>query len=402
MGFEFSLKLPQAKRAATCGMVLASMLGATAAARADTAEEIRSVARAQFERHSLNALLLEVRIDGEVVLTEAMGDAMTGVPATTEGRFRNGAVALAYVAALALRLAEEGIVDLDEPIAKWMPDLPGSDTATIRMLLNMTAGYPDHVANEAAFVDPFLEDPFKTWTPEDLIAVSLSTPRMFAPGTNWDYSHSGYVIAGQVLEAATGHPVAELMEEYVLGPLDLTGTYGFDTAEIPPPAIHAFTAERGIWEDSTYWNPSWTMPSGAIQVSTISDVARSFDTIVGTDGFLTPGSRAQMIDPVLIGFGTPLPGCPGCHELTEAFSYGLGAKLRGDWVFQTPQFGGYAAAVATLPDERSEAGRITIAVAVTHKRVYIDNWEGNFPNLATETVQLIAEDIHPQNPPPGR
>ncbi|WP_174800964.1 serine hydrolase domain-containing protein [Martelella limonii] len=400
MGHTISLKLRHATRVATCGIVLASTVGGTATAQANTAEDIRAIAQSQFEQHSLNSLLLEVRIDGEVVLTEVMGNAMTGVPATTEGRFRNGAVALTYIGAIALRLAEEGIIDLDEPISKWMPALPGSDTATIRMLLNMTAGYPDHVANEEAFVDPFLEDPFRTWTPGDLIAVSLSTPRMFAPGTNWDYSHSDYVILGQVLEAATGQSMFELMDDYVLGPLGMSGTFGFDTAQIPAPAIHAFTAERGIWEDSTYWNPSWTLSSGAIQVTTISDMAQSFDAIVGADGFLTPDSRAQMIDPVLIGFGAPLAGCRGCHELTEAFSYGLGVMLRGDWIFQTPRFGGYASTVGTLPDERSDAGRITIAVAVTYTRGSIDNWEETPTNLASRTVQLIAEEIHPQNPPP--
>lgn len=365
-------------------------------------EVIQSIAQDQFDRHKLNSLIYQVRIDGKAVLTEALGQAMTGVPATPDGQFRNGAVALAYVAAVALRLAEEGLLDLDEPIARWLPDLPGSDAATVRMLANMTAGYPDHVANETGFVDPFLADPFATWSPQDLIAVSLSTPRLFAPGTNWDYSHSGYVILGQVLEAATGQLLHDLMEQYILGPLNLTKTFGFDTAQIPGPVIHAFTAERGIWEDATFWNPSWSLPSGAIQVTTISDMARSFDAIVGHDGFLSPQARQQMITPILIGFGTPLPGCPGCHQLSETFSYGLGAVLQGDWVFQSPSFGGYASSVGTLPDERSDSGRITIAVAVTYTHASVADWAEAFPNRADETVRLIAAEMHPKNPVPSR
>ena len=109
---------------------------------------IRGIALSQFDQHELQSLLLEIRVNGIPVLAEAFGEAMTGVAATPEGRFRNGAVGLTYVAALMLRLAEEGALDLDEPIARWLPDLPGADLATPRMLANMTAGYPDHVANE--------------------------------------------------------------------------------------------------------------------------------------------------------------------------------------------------------------------------------------------------------------
>ncbi len=363
-------------------------------------EEIRSIASAQFEKHHLNSLLLQVRIDGKDVTSLALGEAMTGVPAKIDGRFRNGAVALTYIAALALRLAEEGIVDLDMPISRWLPDLPASGKATIRMLANMTAGYPDHVANDEKFVKPFIEDPFKTWKPQDLIAVSLSQARRFAPGENWDYSHSGYVILGQVLEAATGKPMHRLMDEYILTPLKLGGTFGFDNATIPEPAIHAFTAERGVWEDATYWNPSWTLPAGAIQVTTIDDMARSFDTIVGSAGFLSAQSLKQMIEPRLVGFGAPLEGCPTCHSLTKRFNYGLGAMLRGDWVFQTPLFGGYASAVGTLPQEHSKIGRITIAVAVTFTSASVADWSGRAPNLADATVALIAAKLAPEHPVP--
>lgn len=391
----------------TCLKLVTGVLIGTGAAQADTAqpadmEPVSAIIRSQFETHALNSLIVQVRIGGDVVLTQALGQAMTGVPVTVDGQFRNGAVALNYMAALALRLAEDGLIDLDAPIARWLPDLPGSDTATVRMLANMTAGYPDHVANTESFVDPYLEDPFAHWTPQDLIAVSLSTPRIFAPGTNWDYSHSDYVILGQVLETATGRPMADLMQDYVLDPLGLDHTFAFDTAQIPGPVVHGFSAERGVWEDATFWNPSWTLARGAIQVTTISDMAGSFDAIVGTDGFLTPRSRRQMIEPVLIGFGEPLAGCPTCHTMTETFSYGLGAMLQGDWVFQTPLFAGFASAVGTLPDEKAQGGRITIAAASTYKRSSVADWDAGLPNWADETVRLIAAELVPQNPPPMR
>lgn len=85
-------------------------------------EAVQAIAQDQFDRHNLGSLIYQLRIDGEEVLTQAFGQAMTGVPATPDGHFRNGAVALAYVAAIALRLAEEDLLDLDAPIERWRPE----------------------------------------------------------------------------------------------------------------------------------------------------------------------------------------------------------------------------------------------------------------------------------------
>jgi len=363
-----------------------------------TALRLEEIATSQFETRHFNSMLVDVLVDGVPVFTFAQGEAMPGVPVTREGHFRNGAVALAYIGALALRLEEEELVDLEARIDRWLPDLPGADKASMRMLINMTAGYPDHVANDD-FIKAFYADPFRHWTPEELITISLSVERRFVPGGNWDYSHSGYVILGRVLEAATDTPLDALLDQYVLGPLGLEHTRAFVTPEIPEPVVHAYTAERGNWEDSTFWHPSWTLPEGAVQVTTIAEMARSFDAIVGHDGFLQAESRAQMIDPVLIGFGDRLEGCPSCHTLGPAFSYGLGVMLQEDWVFQTPLFGGYASSVGTLPEGRAAIGRVTIAVAGTFTPDAYEDWTGALPNWADETVRLLAAELVPDNPP---
>ncbi len=346
--------------------------------KADIVEELRMMALEQIEKRKLRSLVLQVLVDGEELITLAEGEAMTGVPVTRDGHFRNGAVAITYVAAILLKLHEAGVVDLDEPIAHWLPDLPAASKATPRMLANMTAGYPDYVANQS-FEDASIADPFRNWTAEERISVSTGMPRLFEPGTNWDYSHSGYVILGRVLEKASGRSMSALMEEYILKQLGLANTHSIQTAQMPFPAIHAFSGERGIYEDSTYWNPSWTVTEGAVQVTTIDDMTKSFDLIVGDARVLGASARAAMIEPSLVGFGTVLEGCRSCHKLTADFNYGLGVFLEGDWVFQTPLFGGYASSVATLPAERSPTGkRITIATAVTMRENAYSDWMRDF------------------------
>lgn len=356
----------------------------------------------EFAQKHFTSLVAQVMVDGRVIDTVTYGESMTGFPVTEDGRFRNGAVAIMYVAATMLAMADEGLIDIDEPISRWLPDLPGADQATPRMLASMTSGYPDHVAN-ADFLTAQAADPFRAWTEKELLAYSAASPRLFAPGENWDYSHAGYIILSHVLEAESGKTLAELVDEYVLDPLSLDDTTADVTARIPNPVVHGFTAERGIFEDSTYWNPSWTLPHGAIETTTIDDMTSSFDAIVGRGELLRDESYQAMISTDLVGFGAPLEGCRSCHTLTKEWTYGLGVFLRGDWVMQTPLFGGYQAAVATLPEAQSPLGSVTVSVSIVPgaQSYTADQWNGNLENYAATLATQLATQIVPENPPPA-
>lgn len=359
--------------------------------------------QAQFEHRHLAALLVRVLIDGQPVASHALGEARPGVPATQAGHFRNGAVAITYMSALMLRLQEEGLLDIDAPIARWLPGFADAERVTPRMLANMTAGYPDYVA-DAGFLQALVDDPLREWRPDELIALSLAQPRRFAPGSNWDYSHSDYVILGRVLERAGRRPLDQLLHSYILAPLALQDTRSSQSAAIPEPALHAYSAERGSYEDTRGWSPSWTLAEGAVQTTTLGDMARSFEALVaheGAGGLLRPASRAALIAPDLVGFGAPLKGCPTCHTLQRQFAYGLGVFLQNDWLVQNPSFYGYASAVLTLPATRSPTGeRITVAVFATMKEASYEDWTTSLPNWAEELAKQLAQTLVPANPPP--
>ena len=158
--------------------------------------------------------------------------------------------------------------------SSWLPEVPHSDEVTLGQLAQMTSGIEDYV-QQPAFLQALLADPFRQWTPEELIAQVAELPLIYPPGTNWNYSHTNYVLLGLALETITGKPVAELLAEKVLEPLGLTNTVGHSTPEIPAPVLHAFSSERreyfGVpagqefYEESSFWNPSWTITAGAIQ-----------------------------------------------------------------------------------------------------------------------------------------
>ena len=370
---------------------------------ADRAAAIVAIARDIMEQQDVKAVILRVTIDGQEIVTEALGESMTGVPATTEMHFRNGAVAFFYVATLLLRLVDQQVVTLDDTIDAWLPDLPDADQVTLRMLANLTAGYPDFVQNPKLSQELYA-NPFHQWTPEEQIALSLSTPRLFAPGTNWAYSHTDYVILGQALEKITVQPLDVALQEQVLGPMGLRNTVGWATPQITEPVLHAFSAERrqalGIppgtpfLEESTYWNPSWSFAQGAIQTTDIVDMTTTA-VAVGEGTVLSPASHQAQIAPDLLGFGKPLEGCPTCHTLDETYTYGLGVVLSNSWIVQNPLFAGYGAVTGYLPAEK-----IAVAVAATFGEGAFDQ-QGNYKYSSHQDIfGAIGTALAPDHPLP--
>jgi CubicO group peptidase (beta-lactamase class C family) len=317
--------------------------------------------------------------------------------------FRNGAVAIFYLSTLLLRLVDQQKVSLDDPLATWVPDLPDAEDVTLRMLANMTAGYPDFVQNPK--LDEILYgDPFKMWTTEEQIEVGLATPRVFAPGANWDYSHTDYVILGVALEKITGQPLDVALQEQVLDPMGLGNTVASLTAEIPEPVLHAFTAEHrqalGIpngtrfIEESTSWNPSWTIAQGAIQTTNIDDLITTA-VAVGEGTLLSPESHQAQIAHDLLGFGAPLEGCPNCHTLDEVYNYGLGVVRSGDWILQNPLFAGCGAVTGYLPEQK-----IAVAVATTFGEGAFDD-QGNYRYAShAQIFAAIGTYLAPDHPLP--
>ena len=353
--------------------------------------------------NDLKALLIHVIADGEQLVSVAYGESMNGVPANPQMHLRNGAVSITYMSTLLLQFVDDGLITLDDPISTWLPDLPDADDVTLRMLANMTSGYPDYVQN-ATFQKTFYDNPFAIYDSQQLIDFGLSTPRVFPPGTNWDYSHTNYVILGLALEQIGGAPLAELLQERISAPLGLTGTQSTQTAQIPEPVLHAYSSERrsvlGIpadtpfYEETTFWNPSWTLAPGAVQTSTIADMAVS--ALAFAEGtLLSPASHAAQIAPDLAGFGAPLEGCPACHTLGDGYVYGLGIVLSGAWVLQNPLLAGYGSVAAGLPGRN-----IAIAVATTFTEACFDDQGENRSsraswNIFADIASVVAPDVAP-------
>ena len=371
----------------------------------ERAEAVMEIVRAYMEEAHLKAVIVRVTVDGEEIVTAAEGESMTGVPATTDMHFRNGAVAISYVSTLMLQLVDEKKMTLDDKLSMYVPDLPHADEVTVGQLAQMTSGYQDFVLGNDEFAKIAYSDVFKAWTTEDQLALAMDKPLWFEPGTNWAYAHTNYVILGLVLEEVTGMSLEAALQEKVLDPLGLDETKASLTAEIPEPALHAYSSERraffGIpegtpfYEDSTSWNPSWSISQGAIQTSDIYDLHDSA-IAVGTGELLSPESYAAMTSTDLRGKTTAIEGCVNCRPLDEFATYGLGLWITGDWLIQNPLFYGYAAVNAYLPSEK-----IAIAVAVTYEEAAFDS-EGGYSNGGDALFRKIGAYLAPEDAPPAR
>lgn len=351
----------------------------------------------------LRAAIVEVTVDGREVLRRATGESMPGVAASPDMHFRNGAVAISYVATALLRLVDERRVALEDRVSRWLPELPYGDQVTLGQLAQMTSGYVDYVSTPELTAAQYA-DPLRRFTPEELIAFGTRHPLLYPPGTNWNYSHTNYVILGLALERITGRPMAALLQDSVLGPLGLAATTDPGTPAIPEPALHAYTSERrqflGIppgtpfLEESTYWDPSWTITHGAIQTTTIDDLAATA-AAVGSGTLLSPASHQAMLSRDLIGRTTALPGCTTCFPQSSNYTYGLGIVSTGNWVMQNPMFAGEAGAFAYLPSRK-----VAIAVAVTFDQAAFDPTTGEYRNAADRLWRRIAASLVPDDAPP--
>jgi CubicO group peptidase (beta-lactamase class C family) len=367
------------------------------------ADAIATIVRDTMAQAHLKSVLVRATVDGKEVLTRAEGESMTGVPATTAMHFRNGAVAISYVATLLLRLVDEGKVRLEDKLSTWLPEVPNSDRVTLGQLAQMTSGYVDYVIGNEPMNTELYRDPFRQWTPDELLKYALDKPLLYEPGTNWNYAHTNYVLLGLALEKATGQDMPKLLKQKVLDPLGLTNTANSFTPDIPAPVLHAYSSERRqalkipsgtpFYEETTFWNPSWTITHGAIQTTDIHDLAATAEGI-GSGRLLSRESYQKMISTELRGKTTALPGCATCAVQNHFYTYGLGIVISGNWLLQNPMFAGYAAIEGYLPSRR-----VAIAVAVTFDEGAFDA-QGDYTNAADTVFRKIGAELAPDDAPP--
>lgn len=332
---------------------------------------IRKIVEARAEKDGTKAVEFGIWQGDRELLTTALGHSMTEVPAATSMHYRIGGIAETFMSTLLLMLEEQGRIDLDQKISRWFPKLLNADQVTPRMLVSNTAGYIDYV-----YVDDFNKlqeaQPFRTFTDDELINYSVRDGKMqFAPGTSQKYSHTDNVILGQVIERATNESIAELYKKNIFKPMHMTGTSFPANEEIPGPVLHAFTKERKLYEDCTYWNPSWGSTPG-LPISDLRDIGK-WGPILGAGRLISPAHFKEQIAPP-----------KGNKRPDLYFAYGF--VVANGWIVQNPSINGYSGAFAY-----NMANGVTVTVEATKSE------NATTDSAAFDILREVVKYVTPQS-----
>ncbi|WP_158549380.1 serine hydrolase domain-containing protein [Lysobacter silvisoli] len=244
------------------------------AAPAPSAAAVARYAQRQLQtnyaQHGPGAALLVARGD-QVLYRGALGEASVelGVPLSAERVFRIGSVTKQFAAAGLLKLVEAGKVGLDDPLSKYLPDYPNGAKITVRQLLNHTSGVKSYTGIPGVMAGPIRMD----LSTAQLIDTFEHLPVDFAPGEKWAYNNSGYVLVGAVIEAASGQPWHEYLQQALFQPLGLQHTRWGDDHALIPGQVQGYTLSHGAPAPANYASMSQPHAAGAL-VSTVDDLLR--------------------------------------------------------------------------------------------------------------------------------
>jgi CubicO group peptidase (beta-lactamase class C family) len=246
--------------------------------------------------------------DGTVVTELAAGpaDTATGTPCTPATRFQLCSVSKQFAAAAVLLLAESGRLALADTVDRWLPGGPPQwSGVTLHHLLSHTAGVPHWL--EAPDLDPAA--PMNIG---ERLAVIQRTPLRTEPGVAWHYSSPGFLLAGRIVEQASGQPYGQFVTERILSPLGLAAT----TIGGGPDVL----AARGYQDGQPVAPFDFdTMPGTGDIWSTAADVTR-FTAALHAGDLITDGSLRAMCTPHA-PVGDEDPGEP--PMVTTGYGYGM-------------------------------------------------------------------------------
>jgi len=238
----------------------------------------------------------------------------------------SGSVGKTYVAAVVLKLYEQGLIDLKAKAiaylqdADWFQMVQNSPDITVEMLLNHTAGIPEYVYQKELW-QTISENRDKEWSVEERLAFISDMPPTNPPGKGWAYADSHYLILGLIIEKVTGQTYYDVLDELILGPFNLKHTFHSDRRSIPGliPGYTNLTEEfllpHRVLNDNKYaFNPQMEWTGGGL-ASTVSDLTLWASKLYG-GSVLKPETLKLMLTPA-----------PYKTTLFEDAGYGLGSFI---------------------------------------------------------------------------
>jgi D-alanyl-D-alanine carboxypeptidase len=331
--------------------ILALLLATTAQAQlsADTKSQIDAAAKKILADTGVPSASVGVVKDGKIVYTQAYGLAHISPPrpATPDMAYPIGSISKQFTATAILLLQQDGKLKLDDPIAKYFPELTRANDITIRNILTMTSGYEDY-APQDYIIPAWLREE----KPINIIHAWATKPLDFEPGTQWQYSNTNFVLAALIVEKVSGQPLWKFLNARVFTPLqmkDVISTYtereklkvtGYVSFALAPPREQPLEAT------------GWYYGDGDLSMTPATLLA--WDLSIINQTLLTPSSYKEMETSFILKDGT-------------ATNYGLGifSRTRDGHreIEHSGEVGGFVAENVLYPDDKVAITVLTNEVA---------------------------------------
>jgi D-alanyl-D-alanine carboxypeptidase len=296
---------------AVAALALLIAVPAAPAAAAKKPTRVQKLARSLVAQHAPGAVVFVRTPKGVHSAAAGAAQLQPRVPMRVADHFRIASVTKTFVSTVVLQLVGEGKLGLDDPVERWLPGVvPNGAQITLRELLSHTSGLFNYT-DDQAWVNAMLDNPGRVWSPNDLLLISFAHPPLFAPGANWSYSNTGYIVLGLVIERVTGEPVDQVLRERIFEPLGLRQTSWPTGIALPDPFAHGYLSLFGasLLDISPLMSPSWAYAAAQI-VSTAADVSKFMSTLL----------KGQLLSPALM---TQMKAGTGVSSV-----YGLGLETR--------------------------------------------------------------------------
>jgi D-alanyl-D-alanine carboxypeptidase len=184
----------------------------------DTEAKVAAIAQRVLTETGVPSASIGIVQDGKIVYTHAFGQARIAppLPAAADMAYPIGSISKQFTSTAVLLLQEQGKLSIDDPVAKYFPELTRAKDVKLRNLMTMTSGYEDFAPEDYS-----IPDWYKPRNPIDTVKQWAGKPLDFEPGTQWQYSNTNYVLLSVIVERVTGEPLYQFLREHVLDAVQL-------------------------------------------------------------------------------------------------------------------------------------------------------------------------------------
>jgi len=258
---------------ALCALLLTGMTHAATGTRLDQAmeQQIEKIVLQELSATGTPSASIAIVIDGQIVSTKAYGLASLKpkVAARPDMRYEIASISKEFLGTALVMLEADGRLSLDDKVSRYIPDAGPAADATIRQLLSHTAGIRDYWPQDYVF-----EDMLKPISHDALLNRWAKQPLDFEIGSKWQYSNTGYVLAGVIFEKVSGEALFDFLQRRIFTPLQMTSVINVDTGAIGSNDAIGYTSKGlSALEVAPTIGRGWLFAAGELAM-TAEDLAR--------------------------------------------------------------------------------------------------------------------------------